>query len=96
MEWLSHESNNGAIVIAHCGGSFDFQLILRQFLVSGQLRLKRVKSPLLRGNKIISATIQNNIKLIHSYTFVASTLSKFPKIFSIEEVKKGFFPHLFN
>ena len=28
MEWLSDKSNNGAIVLAHCGGSFDFQLIL--------------------------------------------------------------------
>ena len=96
MEWLNDSSNKGAVVLAHCGGSFDFQLILRQFLVSGQLRLKKVKAPLLRGNKIISATIQNNIKLIDSYTFVASALAKFPKIFNIEEEKKGFFPHLFN
>ena len=96
MEWLNKKENKGALLIAHCGGSFDFQLILRQFLVSGQLRLKKVKNPLLRGNKIISAQIQNNIKLIDSYAFVASALSKFPQIFNIEEEKKGFFPHLFN
>ena len=96
MEWLNEKENKGALLIAHCGGSFDFQLILRQYLVSGQLRLKKVKNPLLRGNKIISAQIQNNIKLIDSYAFVASALSKFPKIFNIEEEKKGFFPHLFN
>ena len=50
----------------------------------------------MRGNKIISAKISNNITLLDSYAFVASALSKFPKIFSIEEEKKGFFPHLFN
>ena len=88
MEWLNEKENKGALLIAHCGGSFDFQLILRQFLVSGQLRLKKVKNPLLRGNKIISAQIQNNIKLIDSYAFVASALSKFPKIFNIEEEER--------
>ena len=50
MEWLNEKENKGALLIAHCGGSFDFQLILRQFLVSGQLRLKKVKNPLLCGN----------------------------------------------
>ena len=38
--------------------------------------------------KIISAQIQNNIKLIDSYAFVASALSKFPKIFNIEEEER--------
>ena len=96
MEWLNLPQNEGSLLIAHCGGSFDFQLIMREFLSCGQLRMKKVKSPLLRGNKIITADIQNNIKLLDSYSFVTCALSKFPKIFNIEEEKKGFFPHLFN
>ena len=24
MEWLNKKENNGALLIAHCGGSFDF------------------------------------------------------------------------
>ena len=96
MEWLNLLQNEGSLVIAHCGGRFDFQLILREFLTCGQLRMKKVKSPLLRGNKIITAEIQNNIKLLDSYSFVTCALSKFPKIFNIQEEKKGFFPHLFN
>ena len=96
MEWLNEPEHKGSIVIAHCGGGFDFQLLLRQFLTNTQLRMKKVKYPLLRGNKIITAEIQNDITLLDSYAFVAHALAKFPKIFSIEEEKKGYFPHLFN
>ena len=96
MSFLNEDQNKGAVVIAHCGGLFDFQLLMRQFLVCGQLRLKKVKAPLMRGNKIISAKICNDITLLDSYAFVTCALSKFPKIFSIEEERKGFFPHLFN
>ena len=85
MEWLNLPQNEGSLLIAHCGGSFDFQLIMREFLSCGQLRMKKVKSPLLRGNKIITADIQNNIKLLDSYSFVTCALSKFPKILNIEE-----------
>ena len=91
MEWLNKPEHKGSIVIAHCGGSFDFQLLLRQFLVDTQLRMKKVKYPLLRGNKIITAEIQNDITLLDSYAFVAHALAKFPRIFSIEEEKKGYF-----
>ena len=91
MDFLNMDENNGSVVIAHCGGSFDFQLLMRQFLVCGQLRLKKVKCPLMRGNKIISAQICNNITLLDSYAFVAAALAKFPKIFNIEEEKKDFF-----
>ena len=37
----------------------------------------------IRGNKIITAQIQNNIKLLDSYSIVTCALSKFPKIFAI-------------
>ena len=32
MSWLALRVNTGAYVIAHCEGSFDFQLILCYFL----------------------------------------------------------------
>jgi len=96
MAWLGLPINKGAYVIAHCGGSFDFQLILRYFLSNEVLRMKKVKAPLMRGNKIVTAVINNDLKLIDSYAFVAHALAKFPTIFSIPEEKKGFFPHTFN
>ena len=96
MGWLALPVNTGAYVIAHCGGSFDFQMILRYFLSDEVLRMKKVKAPLLRGNKIVTAVINNNLKLVDSYAFVAHALAKFPSIFNIPEEKKGFFPHTFN
>ena len=95
MAFLNKEVNKDTIVIAHCGGLFNFQLLMRQFLVCGQFHLKKVKATPMQGNKIISAQICNNIVLSASYAFVATALSKFPKIF-IEEKNKRFFPHLFN
>ena len=96
MEWLGLPRHTGSIVIAHCGGSFDFQMILRYFLSDAVLRMKKVKAPLMRGNKIVTAVINNDLKLVDSYAFVAHALSKFPAIFNIAEEKKGFFPHTFN
>ena len=96
MDFLNLPKYRGALLIAHCGGMFDFQLIYRMFLGEDQLRMKKVKDPLLRGNKIVSAEIMNDIKMIDSYSFVAHALAKFPTIFNIPELKKGFFPHTFN
>ena len=96
MGWLALPVNTGAYVVAHCGGSFDFQMILCYFLSDEVLRMKKVKAPLLRGNKIVTAVINNNLKLVDSYAFIAHALAKFPSIFNIPDEKKGFFPHTFN
>ena len=61
--WLNLPLNTGAGVVAHCGGIFDFQFLYKHFLSDQVLRMKKVKAPLLRGEKIMSAYIQNNIEL---------------------------------
>lgn len=96
MEWLALPMNNRSIVIAHCGGSFDFQFIFERFLRSDILKIKGVEPPLLRGNKIVKGYILNDIQLLDSYSFVTCALEKFPSIFGLGELKKGFFPHTFN
>ena len=60
------------------------------------VHLKKTKAPLLKGNKIVSAHIHNDIRLVDSYVFVTTALTKFPAIFNVEEEKKGFSPHPFN
>ena len=90
MQWLGLPKQKGSYVIAYCGGSFDFQMILKYFLSDEVLRMTKVKAPLLRGNKIVTPVINNDRKLIDSYTFVAHALAKFPSIFEIPEEKKGF------
>ena len=38
----------------------------------------------------------DRIRFIDSLSFFQMPLSAFPKTFGIEELKKGYFPHLFN
>mmetsp|Transcript_12651 Transcript_12651/g.16301 ORF Transcript_12651/g.16301 Transcript_12651/m.16301 type:complete len:1243 (-) Transcript_12651:1394-5122(-) len=99
MEWLMLPEHNKAMVMCHCGGAFDFQILMeetlrpnRPWMVQG-----KIKAPLLRGNKIITADIINDIRLVDSYAFVTAALAKFPKMFDLDEgLAKGFFPHEFN
>lgn len=85
-----------SIVMAHFGSSFDFQFMLRYFYEKHVLKMTEVDAPLMRGNKIIKASIYNGIDLLDSYCFVSQPLANFPKIFGLDELKKGYFPHLFN
>ena len=77
-------------------GFLTFSSCTSIFLSHQVFGMKKVKAPLLRGNKIMSAYIQNDIKLLDAYNFVSTALSKFTSIFQLDELKKGFFPHLFN
>ena len=36
------------------------------------------------------------IRMIDSINFLPGALSELPKMFGLEELKKGYFPHLFN
>ena len=38
----------------------------------------------------------NKVNIIDSYNFIPFALSKFPKAFELNELAKGYFPHLFN
>ena len=40
-EWLNLPINTGAIVVAHCGGIFDFQFFYKHFLSKDVLRMKK-------------------------------------------------------
>ena len=50
----------------------------------------------MRGNKIIKGYLFNDITLIDSYNYLSTSLSSFPKMFGIQELSKGYFPHYFN
>lgn len=47
------------------------------------------------GGKIMSITTQG-IRVIDSFNFLPMALSKIPACFGLHELKKGYFPHLFN
>ena len=51
----------------------------------------------MRGAKVLSLTVDMfNIRLIDSLNFIPMKLANFLKTFGIEELAKGYFPHLFN
>ena len=49
------------------------------------------------GAKVLSLTVDIfNIRFVDSLNFIPMRLANFPKTFGIEELAKGYFPHLFN
>ena len=67
MKWLARKENENLVVIAHCGGRFNFQFIFQDYLVNDDIiRQKKTKAPLLKRNKIVSAHIHNDIMLVDS------------------------------
>ena len=56
---------------------------------------KRPSKLILAGNKIMYMKI-GSIRFIDSMNHVAQSLSMFPSIFGLKEMKKGYFPYLFN
>ena len=51
----------------------------------------------MRGAKVLSLTVDMfNIRFVDSPNFIPMKLANFPKTFGIEELAKGYLPHLFN
>ena len=49
------------------------------------------------GSKLMTLEVpQFHVKFIDSYNFLAMALAKFPPTFDLVEMRKGYFPHLFN
>ena len=51
----------------------------------------------MHGAKVLSLSVDMfKIKFIDSLNFIPMRLADFPKTFGIDELAKGYFPHLFN
>jgi hypothetical protein len=91
-KWIfSFKRHSGFTFIAHNGQGYDFQFILRWALD----RNMEVKALQRAGTKIKHMDICG-IRFIDSYSFLTVPLSAFPKTFGLKELRKGYFPHLFN
>ena len=77
-------------VYAHNARSFDNYFIIQELL-------SRKKKPkvILQGAKIISMKL-GNVHFKDSLLFLPQKLSALPKAFGLNELKKGYFPHLAN
>jgi len=58
-------------------------------------RQRRILNEIRNGAKLLQVTF-DNINFIDSLSFFQMPLSAFPKTIGLIELKKGYFPHLFN
>ena len=94
-EWLFTTEHPNCTVIAQNFQSYDSYVIL-QYLREQSVKYKVI----MRGAKVLSLEVDLfNIQLVDSLNFIPMKLANpnpNPKTFGIEELAKGYFPHLFN
>lgn len=90
--WLFSKNNDKAIAIAHNAKAYDSYFLLNHLVSQGI-----VPEVIMNGGKIISlSTHDPKIIIKDSLNFFQMGLAKLPKTFGLQEMKKGYFPHLFN
>ncbi|GBO07509.1 hypothetical protein AVEN_105708-1 [Araneus ventricosus] len=90
--WLFSPKHKGHTVIAHNMKGFD-----GQFIVGWMLEQGTSPSVIPIGSKLMSIRHPSlGITIIDSMSFLQMSLSKLPNCFGLSELKKGYFPHLFN
>ena len=93
LEWLdelTEDDTRSVTVIAHNFQGYDGYHVVHEYHRQG-----RIVGQVRNGAKLLQVTM-DNIKFIDSLSFFQMPLSAFPKTFGLTELKKGFFPHLFN
>ena len=84
--------HEGYTFIAHNAKSFDAQFILK-YCIDNAIKPFCIYN----GTKIMYMAIKEfNIRFIDRINFVNNALGTFPETFGLKELKKGYFPHLFN
>jgi len=66
-----------------------------QYILNNLTSQDNLPNVLVNGTKTLSIE-HRSIKIIDSYSFLPMALEKFSTTFGLVELKKGFFPHLFN
>ena len=89
--WLFNPMHKGFTCIAHNFKAYDGQFILRHLTETGTV----APDVVMNGNNILLLKM-NDLRLIDSYNYIQSPLSKFPSTFQLQEMAKGFFPHWAN
>lgn len=90
--WVfGYDRFKGYTFIAHNGQGYDFHFIQR-WVVNRNIVPKKV----IRSGQKLRHMVVCGVRFIDSLSFLTMPLSAFPKTFGIEELAKGYFPHLFN
>ena len=92
-KWVFTKEHKHCIFVAHNFKGYD------GYLIENQLNKQAIPYEFISdGGKTITLTVKEgwNIKFIDSLCFIPMALAKFPKTFGMNELCKGYFPHLFN
>ena len=92
-EFLFSDQHTNFTVIFHNGQAYDFYMLMSYICRHGI-----APKVIYRGSKIVAAHVTGrfNIRLIDSLNFLPMPLSAMPKVFGLQGIKKGTFPHWFN
>ena len=93
LEWLeeqTEEDERSVTVIAHNFQGYDGYFIVHEYYGNNQV-IEQIRN----GAKLLEVK-HDSIRFIDSLSFFQMPLSAFPKTFGLTELKKGYFPHLFN
>ena len=82
------------IALAHNMKGYDGVFIMN-YIINNLSPKDRQPQVINNGSKIMYIDF-NNVRILDSYSFIPISLSEFSNAFGIYELKKGFFPHLFN
>ena len=93
LEWLDTLTLNDTRqvnVLAHNFQGYDGYFVVQQYHSDN-----RIVQQLRNGCKLLEVK-HDRIRFIDSMSFFQMPLSAFPATFGLTELKKGYFPHLFN
>jgi G:T-mismatch repair DNA endonuclease (very short patch repair protein) len=93
-KWLFTKENAYFTALAHNMKGYDGVFLLNNIFKNYVIKYAK-PTFLLRGTKILTLKYRD-VKIIDSMSFMPMSLENFPKTFGITEMKKGYFPHLFN
>ena len=91
--WLLSKQHINVTVIAHNARAYDAYFIYNYLLMQSI-----TPEIIFRGSKIMYCKVGRglNIKILDSLNFLNMPLDKLAKSFGLREMKKGYFPHLYN
>ena len=88
---VEEDEERDVIVVFHNFKGYDGMFILQQLFKEH----RSVTDQINVGTKVLSLRT-GYIKIIDSFCFLPFPLASFPATFGLTELRKGFFPHLFN
>ena len=92
--WLFDDYNKNFTALAHNAQGFD-GIFLMKYIIKTMTSNDPMPNIIMKGTKLLTLSYRD-VKLLDSFCFIPMALEKFSKTFGLNELKKGFFPHLFN